>query len=380
LRLWDTASGELISVLQGHAGDVGACAYSPDGAWLASASGDHTVRLWDTALVERNGVLRGHESFVYNVAFSPYGVHIASAAWDNSVRLWDVTTGRQTALLKGPGRRDPAHRRSDRNPVSLDPGAYILALALSPDGSQLVAGSRDSKVQFWDVKAGGLRHTVQLPGRGVDSLAFSPHGEFVAAAIGNIVPGLQADGNVRLLDAQSGETLRTLSGHTDGVLAVRFAPDGQRLVSAGFDKTVRIWDAAPGEPLAVLTGHGDTVTAVAFSPNGRLLTSASRDRSIRLWDAHTLQPIDTLLHASIVYAVAFSPDGTRLGAGCEDNTIRLWDVATRREVAELRGHQAYVHALAFDPDGTRLVSASGDFTIRVWDTLSPQQRSSIGQR
>jgi WD40 repeat protein len=380
VRLWDPAGGEPISVLQGHADSVQACAYSPDGAWLASASADHTVRLWDTSLVERNGVLRGHESYVYDVAFSPDGVHIGSAAWDNSARFWDVVTGRQTALLQDPGRHDPAWRRSDRDPVPRDPGAFLLALAFSPDGDELVTGSRDSQVRFWDVKAGSLRRTVSLPGRGVNSLAFSPDGRRVAAALGNIVRGLKSDCSVRLLDARSGETLRTLAGHTDGVLAVRFAPDGRRLVSASFDKTVRVWDAATGEMLAGLTGHADTVYAVAFSPDGRLFASASHDRTVRLWDAHTLQPLDTLPHASIVYAVAFSPDGTRLGAGCEDNTIRLWDVAARHEVAELRGHTAYVHALAFAPDGTRLVSASGDFTIRVWDTLPPRQRSGTARR
>jgi WD40 repeat protein/serine/threonine protein kinase len=380
LRLWETARGEPISVLQGHAGGVGACAYSPDGKWLASASLDHTVRLWDMARVERNGALRGHESFVYDVAFSPDGVHIGSAAWDNSVRLWDVNTGRQAALFQGPGRRDRGQRRSDDGLVALDPGSYMLALAWSPDGSQLVTGSRDSKVQFWDVKAGDLRRTVQLPGDGVDSLAFSSDGKRVAAALGNAVPGLKGDCSVYILDAECGETLRTLAGHIDGVLAVRFAPDGRRLASAGFDKTVRVWDAATGEPLAVLPGHGDSVAAVAFSKDGRLLASASHDRTVRLWDAHTLRHHDTLLHGSIVYAVAFSPDGMRLAAGCEDNTIRLWDVATRREVGELRGHTAYVHAIAFSPDGTRLVSASGDFTIRVWDTLSPRERSYDGRR
>jgi WD40 repeat protein len=373
LRLWDPAGGEALAVLHGHADGVWACACSPDGAWLASGSLDHSVRLWDTARVERNGVLHGHENYVYDVAFSPDGASIGSAAWDNSVRLWDVASGRQTALFKGPGRRDPC-RPSDSEPVG-DPGSFLLALAFSPDGSQVVAGSRDSKVQFWDVKAARVRQTVQLPGNGVDALAFSPDGERVAAALGNSNPGLSKDGGVCLLDARSGELLRTLPGHTDGVLAVRFAPDGRRLVSAGFDRTVRVWDAGTGALLAVLADHDDTVAAVAFSKDSRLFATASHDRTVRLWDAHTLRPLDVLPHGSIVYAVAFSPDGTRLAAGCEDNTIRLWDVATRHEVAELRGHKAYVHALAFAPDGTRLASASGDFSVRVWDSLSPQQRS-----
>jgi WD40 repeat protein/predicted Ser/Thr protein kinase len=378
-RLWNAADGGLISVLQGHAGDVWSCAYSPDGAWLATASGDQTVRLWDAKQVERNGVLRGHESFVYDVAFSPDGRQIASAAWDNSVRLWDATTGRQTALLRGPGRHDPTGQRPDPGPDEDDPGGQVLAVAWSPDGSRLVAGSHDSTVQFWDVRARTLRHSARLPGHGVESLAFSPDGNVVAAALGG-VHGLKDDYRVRLLDARNGQTLRTLDGHTDGVEAVRFSPDGRRLATAGIDKTVRVWDVATGEMLAVLTGHGHTVDDLAFSPDGRILASASHDRTVRLWDASALQPLDTLPYASIVYAVAFSPDGTRLAAGCEDNTIRLWDATTRHEAAELRGHTAYVHALAFAPDGTRLVSGSGDFTVQIWDTLSPQQRVEQGQK
>ncbi|HUF54704.1 MAG TPA: TIR domain-containing protein [Dehalococcoidia bacterium] len=61
-------------------------AYSPDGAILASAGDDHTVRLWDVATRQPIGEpLTGHEERVNSVAFSPDGAILASAGGD--VRL-----------------------------------------------------------------------------------------------------------------------------------------------------------------------------------------------------------------------------------------------------------------------------------------------------
>src|SRR5262249_28918899 len=47
--LWDLTRGEEVARLQGHTSFVWSLAFSPDGATLASGSGDDTVRLWDTA-------------------------------------------------------------------------------------------------------------------------------------------------------------------------------------------------------------------------------------------------------------------------------------------------------------------------------------------
>jgi WD40 repeat protein len=65
-------------------------AFSPDGNLVASALWDNTVRLWDAASGQAHSTLEGHTDSVNAVAFSPDGKLVASASEDKTINVWDI--------------------------------------------------------------------------------------------------------------------------------------------------------------------------------------------------------------------------------------------------------------------------------------------------
>ncbi|KAG9035697.1 hypothetical protein FS837_001847, partial [Tulasnella sp. UAMH 9824] len=94
VRLWDAETGAPIrGSLNGHDGPVNTVAFSPNGKFLASGSGDQAIRLWDTETGAPIGEpMKGHDGPVLTIDFSQDDRFIVSGSADGSVRLWDAET------------------------------------------------------------------------------------------------------------------------------------------------------------------------------------------------------------------------------------------------------------------------------------------------
>jgi WD40 repeat protein len=167
----------------------------------------------------------------------------------------------------------------------------------------------------------------------------------------------------------SHETLYTYRGHSLGVNALVWSPDGTRIASASVDKTVQVWDATTGRHVLTYRGHSSPVNTIAWS--GARIASGNDD--VQVWDAATGNNAFIYLGYSRgvgVYALTWSPDGTLIASGGYDRAVQVWKAADGTRLINHTGHTDYVLAVAWSPDGMYIASGGHDKTVRVWDGTS----------
>ena len=234
IAIWTAGNAQPDALLEGHTAPIAALAVSPDGAILASASWDQTVRLWPLA----GGipqVLDGHTQNVNGVAFARDGLTLVSVSYDQSVRIWPLSGQSAPTIVATP--------------------SPLNAVAVADDG-EIAAGGADGKLYFL-TGAGASAGEVAAGPRPVISIAVSPDGALVAAA--------SVGGSVAVIDRNTRVLARTLVGPGLPVWSVAFLPDSRTLLTGGADNIIRRWNAVTGDPIdpLLLEAAGDPLAAYA---------------------------------------------------------------------------------------------------------------------
>jgi serine/threonine-protein kinase len=164
----DVTTGSLLRRFPGHPRAVNGVAFSPDGRWALTGSGqfldkDNALRLWELSTDKEARLFEGHTSPVTCVAFSPDSRSALSASSDETIRLWDIPSGKALRRLRG-------HK------------GKVFSAAFSPDGRRVLSGGLDRTVRLWDIATGSAIETFTRHQGAVHAVAISPHGRRALSA------------------------------------------------------------------------------------------------------------------------------------------------------------------------------------------------------
>ncbi|MBV6441718.1 MAG: Protein TolB [Saprospiraceae bacterium] len=195
-----------------------------------------------------------------------------------------------------------------------------------------------------------LGHTM-----GVQAIAFSPDGKYVLTG--------STDHTAKLWDMK-GHEIQTFTGHKKSIESVVFSPDGNQVLTGSTDSTAVLWDLY-GKMIQTFTGHGDPIESVAFSPDGKYVLTGGGNNKARLWslDGRIIQTFKG--HKKDVNTVAFSPDGKLILTSSKDSTAKTWNL-NGELVQTFKGHKGKVKSAVFSPDGKQVLTSSDDKTAKLW--------------
>lgn len=281
MKLWDAGTGIERAEFTGHReacqDEEGRCwvwggDISPDGSIAVTASRDLTAIIWNTADASPMHILSGHLASVYDAAFSPItaadGGNVATASSDNTIKIWSTETGETIRTLNG---------HSDN----------VNAIDFSPDGELLVSASDDGMVSIWDWQNGRRLGSVSAGGKANDA-KFSKDGtKFAAAADNGVIRIWSTNGRTRIASFNHGAAR---------AFGVAFADEDKLLATSGIDPVIKLWNVSSGQMVRELEGHRDGVRGLDSSWNGEFIISGSRDNTARIWNAKTGKNAITMGH------------------------------------------------------------------------------------
>jgi eukaryotic-like serine/threonine-protein kinase len=369
-RIWDAASGKEMLVLPPmEGGRLVLAAFRPDGQTFLAVL-NRQIRLWRTSDGEPAGepfrhppAANANPKFQPKVvaALRPDGAVLATAGEDATIRLWDPVSGKQQG--------EPLHADGP-----------VTAIAYSPDGETLVTGSVRGAVQIWN-PANGQQHGPILRQSGqIRVIAFSPDGECVAAggAVVEVDPERRVShlsgGEVRLWRTASGQQLGGPLPHSMPVWSLAFTPNGRILLTGCENGTAHFFVVATGQQIGTPLGHPGNVVSVAISPDGKTaLTSSAGGGTYQVahfWEVLTAEAVgQQFLQSGQIQNLAVNSDNRLFVTTADDGKVRFWGVHSGRLLNTVALPEQSISQAAFSRDGRKFLTSNAtpnDSNLQLW--------------
>jgi WD40 repeat protein len=292
-------------VAPGEAPAAGDVAFSPDGELLAVGTAATGVALWKPGEKRPSLELPGNQ-FFGPIAFRKDGSRLAVGDFDE-LGLWTL------------GRAKPTKKVIDLPSATGSFADTVNDAAFTPDGRLLISGWRNGQLLVSDAETGTPRQTVDSDWGTLESLAISPDGSVVATA------SINAKG-IALWSTRTWKRVGAPFGTDSEVDEIAYSPDDRTFASTSAG-VITLWNLDSRTELRRLVGHTSTVNEMEFTPNGELLVSVGYDGLLNIWDVGSGERLAgpvRIDRTAEETSVAIRPDGGALAWGGERGAF-LWE-------------------------------------------------------
>uniref|UniRef100_A0A0N5AV02 LisH domain-containing protein n=1 Tax=Syphacia muris TaxID=451379 RepID=A0A0N5AV02_9BILA len=301
--------------------------------------------------------LEGHTGEVFVCSWNPVNDLIATGSGDSTVRIWNTTRSElqpsSQAVVKCVHTLQHTFAANENSCMK-----DVTSIDWNNSGDLLVTGCYDGRARIW--KPSGELICILTAHKGpIFALKWSAKGDKILSA--------GVDKTTIVWNAANGTELQRFQLHSSSALDIDWISD-DTFASCSTDKQIFVCKLGCDKAIMTYSGHTNEINAVKYDAHSKLLASCSDDMTLKIWSLHSDHCLFNFnSHEKEVYTIRWSPLGYIVASASLDHTVRLWDAKDGKCLQTLVKHTEPVYTVGFSPDGTYIASGSFDKSVCIWD-------------